>query len=66
MKNTAVWQKELAPVTSFKLGLIADEASQDLDEAAALARSYGATGLEIRSVYGKQLTELNEGMGALQ
>lgn len=60
MINTGVWQKELAPVTSFKLGLIADEASQDLDEAAALAHSYGATGLEIRSVYGKQLTELTD------
>ena len=58
--NNSVWQQEAAPVTSFKLGLIADEASQDIEEAAALARSYGATGLEIRSVFGKQLTELTE------
>ena len=60
MAINTVWQKELAPVKQFKLGLIADEASQDIEEAAALARSYGATGLEIRTVFGKQLPELTE------
>ena len=55
-----IWDKHAAPVTSFKLGLIADEASQDIEEAAELAGRYGATGLEIRTVFGKALTELTD------
>lgn len=44
----------------FSLGLITDEASQDIEEAAALAKRYGARGLEIRTVFGKAPQELDE------
>ena len=48
------------PVDGFRLGLITDEATQDVDEAAALAKKYGADGLEFRTVFGKPLLELSE------
>lgn len=48
------------PVDGFRLGLITDEATQDIDEAAALAKQYGADGLELRTVFGKPLLELTE------
>ena len=60
MNNSNIWNKELAPVKEFKIGLIADEASKNLDEAAALAKYFGASGLEIRTAFGKQLVDLTE------
>ena len=42
----------------IKLGFISDEASQDFETAAKLAKQYGLHGLEIRSVYNKGPHEL--------
>ena len=44
----------------FKLGVITDEISQDIEIAAGLAEKYGLNGLEIRSVWEKGPHELNE------
>jgi len=41
-----------------KYGFISDEATQDFEAAAKLAKQYGLTGLEIRSVYNKGPHEL--------
>ena len=44
----------------FKLGVITDEISQDLEVAAKLAKKYELDGLEIRSVWEKGPHELNK------
>lgn len=44
----------------FKRGVITDEISQDIEKAASLAKKYGLTGLEIRSVWEKGPHELEE------
>lgn len=55
-----MFQTELDNYRGFSIGLITDEASQDIEEAAALAKKYGARGLEIRTVFGKAPQDLNE------
>lgn len=44
----------------LKRGVITDEISQDIEKAASLAKQYGLTGLEIRSVWEKGPHELEE------
>ena len=44
--------------TMLKRGVITDEISQDIEKAASLAKQYGLTGLEIRSVWEKGPHEL--------
>ena len=54
-------QREVAvPVDGFRWGVITDEISQDIEEAAELAARYGVTGLEIRTVFDKAPHELSD------
>lgn len=46
---------------AMKLGIITDEASQDFEEAAALAAKFGLEGLELRSVWEKGPHQLADG-----
>ena len=44
----------------FKLGVITDEISQNVEDAIRIAKRYGLDGLELRSVDGKQLHRLGD------
>ncbi|MDR0271607.1 sugar phosphate isomerase/epimerase family protein [Paenibacillus sp.] len=44
----------------FRLGVITDEISQDVEDAIRIAKQYGLHGLELRSVDGKQLHRISE------
>ena len=44
----------------MKLAVITDEVSQDLEKVAALAKEFGLSGLEIRSVWNKAPHELDK------
>jgi len=44
----------------FKRSVISDEISQDIERAVEVAVSFGLEGIELRSVFGKNLHELNE------
>ncbi|MED5021041.1 sugar phosphate isomerase/epimerase [Paenibacillus chibensis] len=46
-------------MAGFKLGVITDEISQDIEDAIRIAKDYGLEGLELRSVEGKQLHRLS-------
>jgi sugar phosphate isomerase/epimerase len=45
----------------FKKGVITDEISQDLEIAARVAKEFGLTGLELRTVWNKGAHELTDG-----
>ncbi len=45
----------------MKLAVITDEVSQDLEKALSLAKEFGLSGVEIRSVWNKAPHELDEG-----
>ncbi|MCJ8012030.1 sugar phosphate isomerase/epimerase [Paenibacillus sp. KQZ6P-2] len=47
-------------MTGFKLGVITDEISQNIEDAIRIAKQYGLEGLELRSVDGKQLHRLSD------
>ena len=46
-----------ADVKQFKLGVITDEVTQDLEKALAWAKGYGLEWVEFRNVWGKYITE---------
>jgi len=46
-----------ADVKRFRLGVITDEVTQDLDKALAWAKSYHLEWVELRNVWGKYITE---------
>jgi L-ribulose-5-phosphate 3-epimerase len=46
-----------ADVKQFKLGVITDEVTQDLEKALAWAKAYGLEWVEFRNVWGKYITE---------
>lgn len=64
LNSAKVWndpdENGVVSTDGFMLGLITDEASQDIEEAAALAKKYGARALEIRTVFGKNPQDLDE------
>ena len=45
--------------TPYRRSVVSDEISQDLDRAIALAREFGIEGLDVRSVWGKTVHELD-------
>ena len=47
-------------MADFKLGVITDEISQNVEDAIRMAKAYGLEGLELRSVDGKQLHRLSD------
>jgi len=47
-------------LTPYRRSVVSDEISQDLDRAIALAREFGIEGLDIRSVWGKTVHELDD------
>lgn len=47
-------------MAGFRLGVITDEISQNVEDAIRIAKKYGLDGLELRSVDGKQLHRLSE------
>ena len=49
-----------APPRRYRRSVISDEISQDLDRAIALAREFGLEGLDVRSVWGKTVHELDD------
>ena len=48
---------QAADVKQFKLGVITDEVTQDLEKALAWAQSYRLEWVELRNVWGKYITE---------
>jgi sugar phosphate isomerase/epimerase len=48
---------QAADMKQFKLGVITDEVTQDLDKALAWAKGYGLEWVEFRNVWGKYITE---------
>jgi L-ribulose-5-phosphate 3-epimerase len=49
-----------APALPYRRSVITDEISQDLDRAIALASEFGLDGLDVRSVWGKTVHELDD------
>lgn len=47
------------PPTPYRRSVFTDEVSQDLDRAVAVATEYGLEGLDVRSVWGKTVHELD-------
>jgi len=50
----------------FRLSIITDEVSQDLERASKFARSFNLDGVEIRSVWGKEPQDLIEESGKIK
>jgi L-ribulose-5-phosphate 3-epimerase len=48
------------PPTPYKRSVFTDEVSQELDRAIAVAADYGLEGLDVRSVWGKTVHELDD------
>src|ERR1700676_542446 len=49
-----------ASLTSFKLGVITDEVSQDLEKALVWAKGFGLEWVELRFVWGKYVTDFTK------
>ncbi|MWV45911.1 TIM barrel protein [Paenibacillus sp. HJL G12] len=47
-------------MANFKLGVITDEISQNIEDSIRIAKRYGLDGLELRSVDGKQMHRLSD------